>query len=681
MPDRDAWLGAFSGVFTRIVLFGIEGTSAKITAVNGLSDLLVGTTVSLAEQTPLRWAIEAASPIVGAGRSPSGEIMAKLLKLAAPRAFAVVPLVIGKKLAGLVYGDRGSDPLPLARVAEVFAECEKILSPQSRPKPSPPERTAFKSSARRDEREPRAPRPVTKRRGPIPEQIESVESFEPVETTAPTEPTASVEPTEATAAIGPTASTVPTAPTAPTEPTTSIEPIESFEATVPTETPGWSPPPPPPSARPTIVQEARPWTPFADIESADDIADAYAALPDLPEFAPVARATTPSPALAPEPEEQPELYSEPPRITPRAERRPTGPFPSVTADLAKPIAVSADILEHAEKLVNAQAGSSRRNKWAFLAAALASFAACLFFFAPVGVGKKTHRVVTLPENASPTQVGEVLEKAELVRSAKGFALIGELVGMNGLRAGSYSLTANQWPWQVAHELTAGGSALHDVVFASGLTVAEVAHLLEKAGAVTAEAFIEASHDEKLLQRYGIPSPDVQGWLAPGSYAFADGIPATDVASVMIERFLNDLNALPAARDLAPSAKNDVVVLASLVEKEAKDKSEASRIAGLFTNRLKLNMRLESRAATLYILGIDKRELTLADVRQPSPFNTYLNAGLPPSPIANPGREALKAAADPEPNVYYYMTDKDDGSGGHVFSQTYEEHLKAQRANR
>ena len=124
-----------------------------------------------------------------------------------------------------------------------------------------------------------------------------------------------------------------------------------------------------------------------------------------------------------------------------------------------------------------------------------------------------------------------------------------------------------------------------------------------------------------------------------------------------------------------------MVLPSLVEKEAKDKSEARRIAGLFHNRLKLDMRLESRATVLYILGEDKKEMTLADVRQPSPYNTYLNAGLPPGPIATPSLEALRAALHPEEHGYFYMTDRDDGAGAHVFSVTYEDHLKAQRENR
>ena len=87
-PSRDTWLQTLGDVFTRVVLFAIEGTTARVTGVRGLSELLIGTTVPLVDQTPLRWAIEAASPIVGAGRSPSGEVMSKLLSLAPPAALS-----------------------------------------------------------------------------------------------------------------------------------------------------------------------------------------------------------------------------------------------------------------------------------------------------------------------------------------------------------------------------------------------------------------------------------------------------------------------------------------------------------------------------------------------------------------------------------------------------------------
>jgi UPF0755 protein len=205
--------------------------------------------------------------------------------------------------------------------------------------------------------------------------------------------------------------------------------------------------------------------------------------------------------------------------------------------------------------------------------------------------------------------------------------------------------------------------------------------MERAGIADADAFKVVSHSPSLLSKHGIVSIDAQGWLAPGAYAMSRGIDPADAMSVMIDRFKASLATLPETATLSGEALNRVMVLASLVEKEAKDKSEARRIAGLFFNRLKLGMRLESRATALYILGTEKMELTRADVRQPSPYNTFLNAGLPPGPIATPSLESLRAALHPEEHGYFYMIDRDDGGGSHVFSATYEEYLKAQRENR
>ncbi|MBC7795006.1 MAG: endolytic transglycosylase MltG, partial [Clostridia bacterium] len=450
------------------------------------------------------------------------------------------------------------------------------------------------------------------------------------------------------------------------------------------------PPPFPESKRITAVQESlAPWTPFADVAPDDELAAAFASVvtPSIP--LPSSSVSTPFAEL-PVIEHRPEFAAD------AAAPHTTAPhhvFETVEADTrvlasivpelatpgAIPVAIPRDVLVRAERLVNEQVAARRRKRWVFAAAGAVSFALCLFCLAPVRGGKSAHEVITLPADPTPAMVGKVLADAHLIRSAKGFALVAELIGLAGLRAGSYNLTTGQWPWQVARELTHGGSALHDVIIVSGLTLGQIAVELERAGVVSTADLVEAAHDERILRKFAITNEDAQGWLAPGAYAFADGIAARDIVTVMIERCLANLASIRATRDLAPDARNDVMVLASIVEREAKDKSEASRIAGLFANRLKLGMRLESRATAVYIIGVDKKELTLADVRQPSLYNTYVNAGLPPSPIASPSLEALRAAAEPEPNTYYYMVDKDDG--GHVFSQTYEEHLKAQRANR
>ena len=462
------WIATLSDAFSRIALFGVDGTTAYVTRVKGLSETLVGTTIPLTNQTPLRWAIEAASPIVGAGRSPSGEIMAQLLGIAPPRAFAVVPLISGKKFAGLAYGDCGSLALPFASVAEIFAACERLLEPE----------------------------------------------------------------------------------------TTAEEPASS-------------------------------------------------------------------------------------------ERRRKGRMPYAPT----------------------------------AAAAVFAIASLVFTLAPLPAGNVNERVVTLPYGASAYDVGKALAEAKLVRSAAVFAGLSHFAGASELRAGTYRVATGLWPGQVAVAMRRGERDLLDVTIPEGLTLAQVGKRIEAAGVAKADIFIAAAHAPALLTHYGIRGADAQGWLASGPYAMARGIGATDAVRVMIDRFIGALSGFPEARHLDANALNDVITLASIVEREAKDKTESARIAGLFANRLRLGMRLESRATVLYVLGTEKKELTLADTRQPSPYNTYLNAGLPPAPIVSPSVGAIRAVLHPEEHGYLYMTDRDDGSGQHVFSTTYEEHLKAQRENR
>ena len=121
---------------------------------------------------------------------------------------------------------------------------------------------------------------------------------------------------------------------------------------------------------------------------------------------------------------------------------------------------------------------------------------------------------------------------------------------------------------------------------------------------------------------------------------------------------------------------DLVKLASIVEREARDRNESATIAGVYTNRLRIGMKLDADPTIQYALG-DWRELSLDDLKLASPYNTYLNAGLPPTPIANPGVAALEGAAKPAAVPYFYFVAKNDGTGGHAFAVTFQE----QEANR
>jgi UPF0755 protein len=149
--------------------------------------------------------------------------------------------------------------------------------------------------------------------------------------------------------------------------------------------------------------------------------------------------------------------------------------------------------------------------------------------------------------------------------------------------------------------------------------------------------------------------------------------APQIVGVLLDNFERKVGAtLRAASAERKVSIYDIVKLASIVEREARDRSESATIAGVYTNRLKIGMKLDADPTIQYAIG-EWRELSIDDLKLDSPYNTYRVAGLPPTPIANPGAAALEGAAKPASVPYLYFVAKSDGTGGHAFAVTLEEH--------
>jgi UPF0755 protein len=177
----------------------------------------------------------------------------------------------------------------------------------------------------------------------------------------------------------------------------------------------------------------------------------------------------------------------------------------------------------------------------------------------------------------------------------------------------------------------------------------------------------------MLERYSIPFSSVEGFLFPDTYVVAKGLSAEQIVSIMIDRFFEELRNLD-FEGYSDEKLGQVVIIASLVEREAKIDSERPLIAAVFYNRLAKGKRLESCATVQYILGKTKERLLFSDLQVDSPYNTYLHSGLPPGPISNPGAKSIQAALFPADVDYLFFVSKRDGS--HYFSTTYREHLEA-----
>jgi len=308
-----------------------------------------------------------------------------------------------------------------------------------------------------------------------------------------------------------------------------------------------------------------------------------------------------------------------------------------------------------------------------------------------GTGPKT--TVTIPQGASTAAIAESLKARGLVSDARTFRVLARVLGFDTkLRSGGFELPQGSNEFYVLWQLSRPGNTTARVTIPEGFRLTQIADVLEEHGICAAAEFLDAGRNRRLLDSLDIPGPSAEGFLFPDTYEFElDSDPAAIIGR-MSHRFFSVYAELTGAdepqrhRDTSASRHSpfatrhsellSVVILASIVEREAVVPAEAPLIAGVFKNRLKKRMPLQSCATVEYTLPSHKLKLTNEDTRIESPYNTYLHTGLPPGPISNPGRNALAAALSPAATDYLFFVAKGDGS--HVFSRTWSEHQAARR---
>ena len=295
-------------------------------------------------------------------------------------------------------------------------------------------------------------------------------------------------------------------------------------------------------------------------------------------------------------------------------------------------------------------------------------------------GKSQEFVVKRGQTAS--QIAAALQKAGLVRSALAFKYVLYDSGREStLQSGTYTVSPALTPTDIAllFQKAPGDQAALRII--EGWRLSEIATAVAKTfPKVTREQFTAAAvvgaRNNTVLAGLD-PKTPLEGYLFPDTYFLRPDATAVQIVDLLLDTFERRVG--PALRSAALSRKvaiYDIVKLASIVEREAKDRKESPTIAGLYQNRLDIGMKLDADPTIQYALG-DWRELSLDDLKLDSPYNTYRVAGLPPTPIANPGQAALEAAAKPATTPYFYFVAKNDGTGGHAFAVTLEE----QEANR
>ncbi len=280
--------------------------------------------------------------------------------------------------------------------------------------------------------------------------------------------------------------------------------------------------------------------------------------------------------------------------------------------------------------------------------------------------------VTIPPGQSTSAVATILAQNDVIGSATVFRYYARFTGANNIKAGDFTFHHNQHLAAVIKILEKGGQARNDrVTIPEGLTLAETAAKVGTLPGRTAEKFLAAAKSGTIRSQFQPPgSTNLEGLILPDTY-FVD--PKDDEAKILarmviaFDTYANQIG-LPAAAATLNLTPYEVATTASLVEREAGVDEDRPLIARVIYNRIKKGMPLQIDATVQYALGVNKKSLSIADTKVNSPYNTYQNKGLPPGPIASPGRKSLAASLNPPPStyLYYVLADK---SGKHAFATT------------
>jgi UPF0755 protein len=288
----------------------------------------------------------------------------------------------------------------------------------------------------------------------------------------------------------------------------------------------------------------------------------------------------------------------------------------------------------------------------------------------------TSRVVEVPAHKGVVEVAEILDDAGVIRSRVGFVLLALARGsFRSLKAGEYQIPPGTNTVRVL-ELLEGGQVLqHLLVFQEGSTLGELARLLATERLVAADDILRVAKDAVFLKTLDIPADSVEGYLFPDTYQFVKGMTAEEILARMVARMREKLSPEIVAEARAREfTLHQMLTLASIIEKEAVESSEMPLISAVFWNRLRRDMPLQADPTVQYAVGKDRKRLTREDLQTDSPYNTYRRQGLPPGPIASPGRAAIQAAVRPAKVNYLYFVAMDDRH--HQFSTNLADHNAA-----
>jgi len=294
----------------------------------------------------------------------------------------------------------------------------------------------------------------------------------------------------------------------------------------------------------------------------------------------------------------------------------------------------------------------------------------LFFTAayfPPEENSSIQKIVNIPSGSNAREIVLILEENNIIRKNNYiFRILIKLSKLEErLKYGEYNLSPAMNMLQILDKLVRGEVILYRITIPEGYTYTQIAELLNKKEIIERESFINLVKDSK---------KSWEGYLFPDTYEVPKRYGSENMLKLLLSNFnyVVDKKLKDKAEEIGFSM-DEIITLASIIEKEAKFSEEKRKISSVFHNRLKKDMKLQSCATIQYILENPKEKLEESDLKIDSPYNTYLYKGLPPGPICNPGLDSIIAALEPAEEDYLYFVLGENGR--HIFSKTYQEHLR------
>ncbi len=299
-----------------------------------------------------------------------------------------------------------------------------------------------------------------------------------------------------------------------------------------------------------------------------------------------------------------------------------------------------------------------------------AFAGWLAWALYLPVAPAEPKFVLLRPGWTTRHIARELKSNGIIRSDKAFLFMHVLRGERTLKAGEYKFEGPENALAVRDRLTHGDVYVRQVTVPEGYNMFDIAQAVEQAGLGTAAEFLNAARQDLFLLKDLDPTAkSLEGYLFPDTYSFTRTMSSHDMAAAMVHRFKQEAKGLNLESDV-----HRIVTMASIVEKETSVPEERPEVASVYYNRLEKNMTLAADPSVIYAALLNNRyrgTIYLSDLQYDSPYNTYKYAGLPPGPIANPGRASLQAAMHPAQTEYFYFVA--DAQGHHRFATTIAEH--------